>query len=169
MLERRSDPRALGGASSRYQPETPEAPMKLLHAILAAALVAPCGCASTQSDAERLALYRAHAQPAVASFRYWGINGWTPLGDSALAIWTRPSEAYLLEIAGPCPDLGFAQSIALTNNTGSVYARFDKVIPRGSGGVSPIPCPIHEIRPLDVKALRSAERDMRRQREQAGS
>jgi hypothetical protein len=49
-----------------------------------------------------------------------------------------------------------------------VYARFDRVIPRVGGGRSdPLPCHIRQILPLDVKALRAAERDLRRQREGA--
>jgi hypothetical protein len=32
---------------------------------------------------------------------FGSLNGWTELGDSALAVWTRPSEAYLLELRGP--------------------------------------------------------------------
>jgi hypothetical protein len=121
------------------------------------------------TDNEKLALYRAHAAAPVKSFRYLSrIDGWTPLGDKAVAIWTRPNEAYLLEVDGPCPDLDFAQAISLTNQFGIVYSRFDKVIPRTStGGPEPVPCHIRQIRPLDVKALRSAEKDIRRQREEA--
>lgn len=143
--------------------------MKLLHIILATTILAAGGCASATTDAEKLALYRAHAQAPVDRFRYLGrIDGWTPLGDSALAIWTRPGEAYLLEVDGPCNDLEFAHAIGVTSSTGSVHARFDKVIPRsGRSGIPPIPCPIREIRPLDVKALKAAERDIRRQREAA--
>ena len=69
---------------------------------------------------------------------------------------------------GPCPDLGFAQAIGLTSQFGIVYSRFDKVIPRtGTGGPEPVPCHIRQIRPLDVKALKSAEKDIRRQHEEA--
>ena len=121
------------------------------------------------SDNEKLALYRAHSAAPVQSFRYFSrIDGWTPLGDSAVAIWTRPNEAYLLEVDGPCPDLDFALAIGVTSQSGTVYSRFDKVIPRTSaGGVEPMPCRIRQIRPLDVKAIKSAEKDIRRQLEQA--
>jgi len=148
-----------------------EAAMKALRIAFAALALAASACATGMSDSDKLALYRAHAQPPVKSFYYYSrIDGWTPLGDTALAIWTRPNEAYLLEIDGPCPDLDFALAIGLTNQFGRVYSRFDKVIPRMSGGVpQPIPCFIREIRPLDVKAIKSAEKDMRRQREEAKS
>jgi hypothetical protein len=147
--------------------ETTMKPVFLSFGLLALALSA---CATDRmSDNEKLALYRAHALPSVQSFRYLNrIDGWTPLGDAALAIWTRPNEAYLLEVDKPCPDLDFAMAISLTSQFGIVYSRFDKVIPRtGVGGPQPMPCHIRQIRPLDVKAIRSAEKDIRRQGEQA--
>jgi hypothetical protein len=145
--------------------------MKPLQITFAAIALALAACASAGTSEEKLALYRAHALAPVQSFRYLSrIDGWTPLGDSAVAIWTRPHEAYLIEVDRPCADLDFAQAIGLTSQSGSVYARFDKVIPRtGAGGVPPIPCQIRQIRPLDVKALKSAEKDIRRQREEASS
>src|SRR5690606_41870801 len=76
--------------------------------VLASLLVAAIAsaCASTgMSDSDKLATYRAHAGEPVSSFRYFGsINGWTPLGDGAVAVWTRPCEAWPLERTGPCPD-----------------------------------------------------------------
>ena len=142
-------------------------PLQLCFGVLALALSA---CATGRmSDNEKLALYRSHALPPVESFRYLSrIDGWTPLGDSALAVWTRPNEAYLLEVDSPCPDLDFALAIGLTSQFGTVHSRFDKVIPRtGVAGPQPMPCHIRQIRPLDVKAIKSAEKDIRRQREEA--
>ena len=40
-------------------------------------------------------------------------------------VWTKPSEAYLLELYGPCSNLGFAPAITLSNTMGQVSARFD--------------------------------------------
>jgi hypothetical protein len=129
--------------------------------LLAAATAA---CASTgMSDADKLASYRAHAGAPVRSFQYFGqINGWTSLGDSAVAVWTKPSEAWLLELSGPCPDLEFAPAISVTSQFNRVSAKFDKVIPRGSGSMT-IPCQISEIRSLDVKAIKQAEKTARDQ------
>ncbi len=132
-----------------------------LSALLCAALAAAACATSKLSDSERYTLYREHAGEPVKSFRYFGsINGWTPLDDSALVVWTRPSEAYLLDLYGPCQDLDFAQSIALTNLMGEVSARFDKVIVAGASSMR-VPCRIEEIRKVDVKALRQTERDLR--------
>ena len=138
--------------------------MKFFLPMLAATL-ALNACASTASlrDADKLALYQASAGAPVASFRYFGgINGWTPLGDSALAIWTRPNQAYLLEVYGPCSGLEFAPAIGLTQHSHQVSARFDDVLLLERTGPH-IPCRIRSIRPLDVRAIRSAERDARAQ------
>lgn len=135
--------------------------MAILSASLAGLALAG-GCATGQGlpENDRLARYRAHAGAPVDSFHYFGdLHAWTPLGDDALVVWTRPHEAYLLDIAGPCPDLGFASAIGLTNQSGRVYARFDKVIPaRLRGSSQSIPCHIEAIRPLDVRALRAERR-----------
>ena len=139
--------------------------------LLCAAMVASAaGCASigsspNQRDADKLALYSAHAGAPVNQFRYYGsISGWTPLGDEAIAIWSRPNEAWLLDLAGPCQDLDYAQAITLSNTMGQVSARFDKVQVLGRSSIN-IPCQIRQIRPLDVKAIKQAEREVRVERE----
>ncbi|NUO77669.1 MAG: hypothetical protein HOQ32_16860 [Lysobacter sp.] len=129
----------------------------------ALALFAMSACATDPKmrDADRLALYRAHAGAPVPAFQYYGrLDGWTPLGDSALAVWTRPNQAYLLELQGRCSDLDFASAITVSNQAGRVYARFDKVMVLGQGAL-PFPCHIGQIRPLDVKAIKQAQRDRR--------
>ena len=145
--------------------------MKAAPALLAAFALSTGACASGSrlADDQELELYRSHAGAPVQSFRYFSrIDGWTPLGESALAVWTRPKEAWLLEVDGPCPELDFAQAIGLSHQFGRVYARFDRVIPRTlGGGTQPIPCRIRQIRPLDVKALKAAEHDVRAQGEEA--
>lgn len=121
-------------------------------------------CSTTRmSDAETLALYKAHAGEPVKDFQYFGqINGWTPLGDSALAVWTKPNQAYLLELYGPCTDLDYAPAISLSNMMSRVSARFDSVTVHGGGtGSIRIPCRIDSIRPLDVKALKQAQKELR--------
>jgi hypothetical protein len=136
---------------------------KLLVTLIAVAVLAGCATTGKLSSDERLALYRAHAGAPVKDFQYFGsLNGWTELGSSALVVWTRPSEAYLLELSGPCIDLDFAPAISVTNQMGRVSARFDDVIPLGAGLAGPrIPCRIQTIRPLDVKELRQTEQQLR--------
>lgn len=130
-----------------------------------AAVLALAACASTpsMSDNQRLALYRAHAGAPVSTIRYLGhFDSWTDLGDRALAIWTRPSEAWLLELSGPCNGLDYTPVIGLSSQMGQVSAHFDNVLVR-NGGISDFPCRIDTIRPLDVKAIKQAERDLRAQ------
>ena len=138
--------------------------MKRLSIIALAASLALVGCATNRpDDAQMLAMYRAHAGAPVQSFTIFGhVSGWTPIGDSALAVWTRPKEAFLLELDGPCWDLEFTPFISLTSTFNRVSARFDKVLVRDRDVVS-IPCRIHTIRPLDTTAIRAAEKTLRAQ------
>ena len=135
--------------------------MKTIPALLASLLLAACATTG-MSDGEKAALYEANAGESVRSFRYLGrLSGWTALGDSAVAVWTRPREAWLLDLSGPCPDLPYAHSIAITSNMNTVHVNFDKVRPISGTPSMNVPCHIRQIRPLDVAAIREAERDMR--------
>jgi hypothetical protein len=139
--------------------------MKSLLPLALLAVTALSGCATdgNQTDAEKLAFYRGYAGEPVKDFQYFGrLNGWAPLGDGALAVWTKPNQAYLLELTGPCLDLDYAMSIGITQFGSRVSARFDEVIPMGAGTPSiKIPCRIQTIRPLDVKALRAGQKELR--------
>lgn len=116
-------------------------------------------CSSTpvgQRQAERDAIYEAAAGAPVKSFRYLDLYSWEALGDHSLAVYTRPSEAWLLDLDGPCPNLQFVNAIAITSFASEVSARFDKVV-AGRG----IPCIIGQIRPIDVKRLKKALKEQR--------
>lgn len=133
----------------------------LLFPIALVLALASCTTNPAQREADRLALYTANAGEPVPSFRFFGsLNGWTPLGEDAVALWTRPNQAYLVTFKGRCPDLDFASAISVTSQFSTVYRNFDKVVVLNRGSI-PIPCYIREIRPLDVKAIRQAEREMR--------
>src|SRR3546814_7800871 len=110
-------------------------------------------------DADKRATDRAHAGAPVDSFRYFGsINGWTSLGDTAVAVWTRPSEAWLRELSGPCPDIEYAPMIGVNSQFNRASARSDKVIAQGGGATMRLPCRIEQISPLDAKAIKQAEK-----------
>ncbi|MEA9489265.1 DUF6491 family protein [Xanthomonas campestris] len=132
------------------------------------ALLSLVGCATGRlSDEERLQLYRANAGAPVRDFRYGNsLAGWTALGGNALAVWTRPNQAYLLELRASCNELGYAPAIAITQRFGQVSARFDNVIALSGPGMIRIPCRIETIRPLDVKAIRASEKQLREARMQ---
>lgn len=136
---------------------------RLAMVLFAVAALAGCATTGKLSSSERLQLYRAHAGAPVKDFQYFGsLNGWTELGDSALAVWTKPNEAWLLNLSGPCMDLSYAPAISVTNMMGRVSAKFDRVIVLGGGpGLTRMPCRIDTIQPLDVKALRTSEKELR--------
>lgn len=148
-------------------------PMSLVLAAAMATLVAGCATAGGGSRAEARAeshdLYRTHAGEPVPSIRYLGSpNSFTPLDDSSLVIWTKPNEAFLLDLFGPCQELEWTPVIGLTSRTGRVYAKFDKVLAQRRGSpMSELPCPIQTIRPIDVPALRDAQRALTAERKAA--
>ena len=134
--------------------------MRIALVAIAAAALAGCASVPDATPAEKLALYRAHAGAPVSNFAYSRpFMQWMPLGDAALAVWISPSRAYLLEV-GACPDLDSAPGIRLSDSSGLVVARLDRVYPIGPA-VHPVPCRIDQIRPLDVGALRESERAKR--------
>lgn len=135
---------------------------KLLFATVVVLSLAACTTAGARlSDNERLEIHRTHAGEPVRSFHDFGnLYSWTALGDSALTVWTRPNQAYLLELGGRCQDLDFAQTIGFSGQGGTVFAGMDNVIVLGRDQQN-IPCRIMQIRPLDVKAVKDGERSAR--------
>jgi len=135
--------------------------------VLLVASAASCASHPAQDDSAKLALYRSHAGEPVRSFHFFGrLDSWTPLGDRAVAVWTRPREAWLLDLDGPCNGLEYTVAIGLTSSAGTVSARFDKVLVRDGSPMS-LPCIIQTIRPLDVAALKAAEHGQRAGSDQA--
>lgn len=136
-----------------------------------AAMAALSGCASSNnlSRAEQLGVYEAAAGEPVASFSYLGsINSWVPVGDRHIAVWTRPSEAFLLGFDASCPDIDTTPVISLTSQGSRVYAGFDKVMVHNHSSMQ-IPCRIREIRPLDTARLKAAEKEARERAQDASS
>ena len=137
--------------------------MKILIGWTIAALVC-AGCSTSPSrmsvDA-KLALYSTHAGPPVDSFRLLGrLSKWESLGDEALVVWTRPNEAWLVEPYGPCDGLDYSSAISLTDHAGRVEAGLDHVLVNNPSPVH-VPCTIRSIRPLDLAAIREAEKARR--------
>ncbi len=126
---------------------------------LAMALAA-CAGSPRLGDGERLAQYRAQAGEPVPGMRLRGeLVGWRAVGDNALVVWTRPREAWLLGLGGPCHDLAHATAISISSNTSRVQARLDSVQPLGPmvSQVGRVGCRIMEIRPLDAAYLEQAD------------
>ena len=130
-----------------------------LVAIPLALVVSACATTGYDAarDAEKLALYRAHTVERVGSIPFSGsIDRWTGLGERALAVWTSPGRAWLLELGSRCPDLKHTYGIGFDSRDSRIDAGFDSVVPLSQGPT--IPCRIESIHRIDVDALRAAER-----------
>ena len=123
--------------------------------ILLTAVVAGCASQSPRErDAQAYELYRDFAGAPIDDFTYLGsYQGWRSLGKNVLAVQTGINDAYLITVQGPCSELPFVNTIAVTSTGNTVRRGLDSV---RAGGVS---CTIREIRPVDYAALRKAQRE----------
>jgi len=131
--------------------------MKPRNSIVLAALTAATACSSLhhrESEQATLQRFLDYAGPPVESFSYLGhFDNWRSLGPDKLVVWTATNNAYLLTVEQPCIDLQFAQHIGLTSTTSSIHRGFDSVLlPHNEK------CRITEIRPVNYKDLRAAQR-----------
>lgn len=142
-------------------PRSPSSSARAARAALlftAAAVLAACATTGPAArEAAALARFQAAAGEPVAYFRYFSLQGYTSLGDTHVAVWTKPREAWLVKVDPPCLDLGWTQGIGLSSSLGRVHARFDRI------HVGQQHCRIAEIRPVDVAMLREREREARRE------
>ena len=131
----------------------------LLLSAVAVALLA--GCASTRMpEADRLALYQAHAGEPVKQIRNYDAIAWDKVDGSHVALTMRPNEVWLMTLSGPCLDWGTGSPILkMSGQAGWIMAKFDSVQVAGSQ----VTCRIEEIRPIDVKGLRAARDAMQPQ------
>lgn len=128
-----------------------------LHQVITFALAGLllAGCAATharyQREQARLDAIHAAAGKPVGAFNFVArsIWSWEPLSEQELLVYTRPNQAWLLNV-GLCPELPYTTSIALTSHVGQVSTMRDSVlVHRGD-----LPCNIQKIQPVDVAALR---------------
>jgi hypothetical protein len=118
--------------------------------VLLLALLAGCaapGQGPRERTEGRLDDFMLAAGEPVESFRFWQLQRWEALGRASLAVWTRPDEAYLLQVDQACWGLEFAQAIGLTSNLNRVTRRFDAVT------FDKQRCRIEEIRPVNTPLL----------------
>jgi hypothetical protein len=132
--------------------------IRLFMLMVAGFVLAACSSVPyAQRQAERLAEYTAVAGAPVNNFRFFTLYSWEPLGDTTLAVYTRPNEAWLLDLDGGCRDLAFTPAIGLTSNLNQVSVRFDQVLT----GRNQFPCTITRIRPLDIRRMKAAQQERR--------
>jgi len=121
------------------------------------------GCAATLKKLSEPKLsYTEYAGEPVKSFYMKNPDGgWSPVSKDQLVVWSGINEAYLIKVAGYCPDLMFAQAIGVTNSAGTVD-KFEKVI------VGHDKCFIEEIRPIDTKQMKE-DRKLIKEQQKAGN
>jgi hypothetical protein len=120
-----------------------------LVAMAGAALLAGCAT-SPQLD------YTDYAGEPVKSFYMNNFDGWNAISKDQLVVWSGMNKAYLLKVTGYCPDLQYANAIAVTS-TANTVDKFEKVI------VGRDRCFINEIRPLDTKQMKEDRKLLREQ------
>ena len=97
--------------------------------LLTATVLAACTSQGPRErDTEAYERYRDFAGAPIDEFTYLGrYDGWRSLGRNVLAIQTSISDAYLLTVQGPCSELEFANTIALTSTGNTVRRGLDSV------------------------------------------
>ena len=127
----------------------------ILATLLAGGMLTACSSVPyAQRLRERQVAYAAAAGAPVRHFDFFTLYSWESLGDSQLAVYTRPNKAWLLDVSPHCPRLDYSYSIAITSFARQVSTGFDKVL---TG--SPVPCVIERIRPVDMTRLKTVERE----------
>ena len=100
--------------------------------------------------------YTDYAGEPVKSFYMNNFDGWSSVSKDQLVVWTGMNKAYLISVNGYCPDLMYANAIAVTS-TGNTVDKFEKVI------VGRDRCFIKEIRPLNTKQMKEDRKLLREQ------
>ena len=131
---------------------------RVIGTVLLSALLAACSSVPyAQRMQQRQDAYNAAAGAPVRSFRFLGqMWSWEPLSNAQLVVYTRPNQAYLLDVWA-CPNLTFANAIGLTSSIREVSVNFDKVLT----GRPYVPCPIIKIRPVDLTRLKIEQQSQR--------
>lgn len=112
--------------------------LRMSAAMATVALAASCAPASEPHS----------AGGARECFQLASVTGYTHARDNQLYVHTGPSETFLFKTLGPCPDLSFAENIALDPATpGPICTGIDVdlIVPSTIG---PRRCPVSMIRRL---------------------
>lgn len=124
-------------------------PILAFVATLALAVASGSVADTPKTMARNLAELEQFALQPIDEIRSYRFYDWKPLGDTKLALWTRPNrDVYIIEVFGPCMELPWAHSIAVGSGGAVLSARFDSV------RVGRERCRIRSIRPVDWRALR---------------
>ncbi|MBP6534772.1 MAG: hypothetical protein KA218_06920 [Arenimonas sp.] len=142
--------------------------MSILPALLWAALGAASGASAAQISAaapdkyeQRRAFVTQFAGDAKSSMPFFRSYDFEPLGEDALLLWESPGRAYLLDVEDFCADLPTARAITINSKGATVSAGFDAITVLDRGQNANNRCRILKIRPVDVKAMKAAEKARR--------
>jgi hypothetical protein len=97
--------------------------------------------------------YARFAGDPVKQIRFASLQGWEPIDREHVVLFTRYTEAWLLDLAGPCLDVKFAYAISVTSFGNRIHSGFDKLL------VGQQECRISQIRPVDMDAYHAAKRE----------
>ncbi|MCL1140619.1 DUF6491 family protein [Shewanella pneumatophori] len=101
--------------------------MRLFNTILVILLMVLSGCASTEANKQRDAMYTFPDLEQVNSIDNFRMDGWESVDRYSIIVGVRPNQNYLLILNGGLNDLNFAQGLAITSTMGKVEAGFDSV------------------------------------------
>jgi hypothetical protein len=118
-------------------------------------------CATTRlNDQQRLSIYTDNAGAPVKSIVYNEPISWERIDNDHLVLNTRPSEAYLFTLSGPCLQWGSSSPVvSISHQAGFVSAGLDRVsfsFDRASFPEPSMACRISEIRPVNVAGVRAS-------------
>jgi hypothetical protein len=111
--------------------------------------------------AERKAFVSQFVGEAKSSVPFSRSHDFEPLGDDALLLWESPGRAYLLKLENFCQNLTWANAIQIDHQGSSISAKFDSIKVLSNNNSFNNKCRILEIRPVDVKAMKAAEKTKR--------
>ena len=136
--------------------------ISLITTCVAAALLAGCASTLQKFSGPKLSYTEYAGEPIKSFYMQTGMDGWSPVSKDQLVVWSGINKAYLLTVTGYCPDLQFANAIAVTS-TAHTVDKFEKVI------VGKDRCFISEIRPIDTKQMKEDRKLIREQQKKENS
>jgi hypothetical protein len=126
-----------------------------LASLLVLPLILLAGCASKSLREAEAQAYLKHAGEPVEEVRAFRLTNWRPLDRDHLVVWRSVNDAFVIRVSGPCPNLEFADRIAVHYRAPVLRSRFDWVMVEGQR------CPIDVIRPVDYRDVRRELRGVR--------
>ncbi|MFM6987117.1 MAG: DUF6491 family protein [Arenimonas sp.] len=128
--------------------------------LLSILIATAASAATTKTDRqtrmeERREFVTGFAGEAQSSVRFSRFYDFEPLGTDTLLLYESLNRAYLVKIEDFCPDMPSAFKLGVDNSSSSLHVRLDAIVVRGNR------CRIIEIRPVDVKAMKAAQKAKR--------